>query len=220
MNAHTGTTSVVLAGLRRAMGRLTATRPLPEITDAVIQNPLHGRAEADEAMTAMAVEFGRIADYFARLRATEAIGDVNHSELLLRFMGSPAGRRLLVTVLVANPEIVDQRVETLVDERVNAIVTERIKTIQVKQRNHFFFARMFSWIGMIVGALFGAILGLVTNFYLDAGTVTMTEGGAQYVGADIIDTLPGQIGIVALLALAFGAFGGALFNRRNDDSDN
>lgn len=212
MNAHTGTTSVVLAGLRNAMGRLTATRPLPEITDAVIQNPLHGRAEADEAMTAMAVEFGRIADYFARLRATEAITEVNHTDIMLAFMRAPEGRRLLLTILVDNPEIID--------ERVNAIVTERLKTTRVKHRNHLFFARMFSWIGILIGMVVGAILGLVTNYYLDAGTVTMTEGGAQYVGADIIDTLPGQIGIVALLALAFGAFGGALFNRRNDDSDN
>jgi hypothetical protein len=202
-----------MTDLRNRIAVALATKPIPEMTNIALANPVHTRVEVDETLANIAVAFSQVIDYHARQRAIDAVNDVDHEGLLRRYANSRDGKDLILAIIATNPDILDRRVEQIVEERIKTI-----QTVQVKPRNHFFFARMFSWLGMIIGAVVGALMGLVANYYLDAGSVTMTEGGQQYVGADIIDSLPGQIGIVVLLALACGAFGAALFNRRNDDN--
>lgn len=212
--------------LRDRVANALATRPIPEFTQLALQNPLHTRTEVDETLAAVSIQIGQIVDFHARQRAIDASKDIDHDTVMRRYMETPIGQQTLLMILEANPQIIDNRITEVVNKRVETIVIERMKaakpthSVRVKERNHFFFARMFSWLGMLIGLVFGAVMGLIANFYLDAGSVTMTEGGKQYVGADIIDSLPGQIGIVVLLALAFGALGAALFNRRKDDANN
>lgn len=205
------TASETFANARNVLARLIATRPLPQVTDAVIASPLHTRREVDETMLGLGFQIGRVADYFARLRSTEAVDGVNHAALLQRYLDSAEGQAMLFALLAENNPALDDHVIGLINRHAPRA------TVQTRDRWHK--PSMFSWIGALLGAVLGMVLGFIVNVFIDATPINGTVDGKQIVVGSIIDMLPGQIAIVAGLALFFGALGAALFHRKDRDGD-
>lgn len=199
------TAAELITALRNRLARSLATRPMPEITSAVIATPLRSRAEVDEAAVAIGAMIGQTADYYARLRAEEVMSEHNMQALMLAALRTEEGRTMLAQVITENHGV---------NVHLTSIAAKaKPRPTRTILEHHHHSPRPFSWIGALVGSLLGMVIGYLLNVYVFVtNPIRGDVGGRQFVVGEIFDTWYGNTFIFVASAIFFGALFGALFH--------
>jgi hypothetical protein len=219
-----------LAAFRNRLASMLVTHEHPDLVSDALRNPILTAEDADMTAALKAKMEIQLADYVARLRDREVTQhaadytdraiqnlqiDLDVPEQVRMYLLTDAGQDYFRTLIVGH-----QSTELYIRQLIRQ-ETEKLRPVRparssyVSRRDRWHVPSMFSWLGVLMGAVLGALLGVLFNIVVDATPLSGSIDGKQYVVGSAIDTLPIQIGVVAILAAAFAALGGALFHRKD-----